>query len=652
MAKQNVPKKDKMAHKQRASLTSSPLQSQFNAPQDGGDDTSLDSAREINNEPHVPTKEASSKPVAKKQNINSKSLQKISTGQSAPHSSTPTPKQHDPSPSQEIDNIIESNPPSLKEIEKSTNPTSIIAESSNKAPSPAEQDAQCIQHDTRKHSLPSAGPPSLFKLNRVAFVPQTLRRRQSDHVQTPGRRSMPQTPGFNQDSYAKKNELLSIMSAITIALNPFCKLYKAINDTVKDQQVTQALILTKVLHLEGYITAKEDNNINKEMIKQVTSKLMDKLKPTINTSLESKNANGCNTKNSSTQTKTLIDLTFNNNQSEQSKLLTHRTSPNNKSSDPQKTPTQRKDSNNKTTSSHLVTAEQQKKEVEKVVLVLNKPTITNKINNEVPETSYAIFKSHNLKEPTNILVTKAKHQRLISNRQLESATATASKRHGATSEFSKKESHEGPGTAALADTNLTNSPSEAIISVDNSDLDETLMNLSVHPYDDSNHPSTPLLSKQTKSQNHCSVFEASPKRTNKDNNTAKEHKERDFETLEDKHTRLLNKMQMREHRNSQGQNNNHSQERPSKKEERQAVSNNTDERHKHSNEERRKAQQTRERSRSRNHTPKPNKQHQDSKEKHHHESHHRHSARLLTKPQSEVLHLQQNTGRRPSKRRT
>ncbi|XP_069478226.1 peptidyl-prolyl cis-trans isomerase G-like [Ambystoma mexicanum] len=443
------------------------------------------------------------------------------------------------------------------------------------------------------------------------------------------------------------------MSAITIALNAFCKLYEAINETVKDQQVTQALIPTKFLHLEGYITPKEDNNINKEMIKQVTSELMDKLKPKINTSLESKNANGCNTKNSITQTKTLIDLTFDNNQSEQSKLPTQCKSPNNnKSSDPQKTPTQRKDSNNKTTSSHLVTAEQKKKEVEKVVLVLNKPTITNKINNKVPVTSYAIFESHNLKEPTNILVTNAKHQRLISNRQLESATPTSSKRHGATSVLSKKESQEGPGAAALADTNLTNSSSEAIISVDNSDLDETLMNLSVHPYDDSNHPSTPLLTKQTKSQNHCSVFEASPKRTNKDNNTAKEHKERDFETLEDKRTRLLNKMQMREHRNSQGQNNNHSRERPSKKEERQAVSNNTDERHKHSNEERRKAQQTRERSRSRNHTPQPNKQHQDSKEKHHHESHHRHGARSLTKPQSEALHLQQNTGRRPSKRRT
>ncbi|XP_069468185.1 nucleolar and coiled-body phosphoprotein 1-like [Ambystoma mexicanum] len=55
-----------------------------------------------------------------------------------------------------------------------------------------------------------------------------------------------------------KRVLLSIMSAVTIAMNPFTKLYEGINENLKENTAMQATMLSKLTFLEGYITALDD----------------------------------------------------------------------------------------------------------------------------------------------------------------------------------------------------------------------------------------------------------------------------------------------------------------------------------------------------------------------------------------------------------
>ncbi|XP_069502324.1 micronuclear linker histone polyprotein-like [Ambystoma mexicanum] len=55
----------------------------------------------------------------------------------------------------------------------------------------------------------------------------------------------------------KNTDILPIMSAVTIALAPFGKLYETINETLKDHTSITAACNSKLTHLEGYIIALE-----------------------------------------------------------------------------------------------------------------------------------------------------------------------------------------------------------------------------------------------------------------------------------------------------------------------------------------------------------------------------------------------------------
>ncbi|XP_069498851.1 uncharacterized protein PF3D7_1120000-like [Ambystoma mexicanum] len=60
-----------------------------------------------------------------------------------------------------------------------------------------------------------------------------------------------------KNSPGKKPDLQLVMSAVTVGLTPFGKLYETINDTLKDHTSILASVNSKLTHLEGYILALE-----------------------------------------------------------------------------------------------------------------------------------------------------------------------------------------------------------------------------------------------------------------------------------------------------------------------------------------------------------------------------------------------------------
>ncbi|XP_069502678.1 trichohyalin-like [Ambystoma mexicanum] len=60
----------------------------------------------------------------------------------------------------------------------------------------------------------------------------------------------------------KKTDLMTIMSAITIALAPYCKLYEAIKEGIQDNTSILASMSAKITHIENFMTATESKTMD------------------------------------------------------------------------------------------------------------------------------------------------------------------------------------------------------------------------------------------------------------------------------------------------------------------------------------------------------------------------------------------------------
>ncbi|XP_069467351.1 trichohyalin-like [Ambystoma mexicanum] len=83
---------------------------------------------------------------------------------------------------------------------------------------------------------------------KIASTPKSQKNRRISELGTPTQKESP----------SKKPDLLTIMSAITIALAPYCKLYETIKEGIQDNTSILASMSTKITHIEGYITAVEE----------------------------------------------------------------------------------------------------------------------------------------------------------------------------------------------------------------------------------------------------------------------------------------------------------------------------------------------------------------------------------------------------------
>ncbi|XP_069494411.1 DNA ligase 1-like [Ambystoma mexicanum] len=83
---------------------------------------------------------------------------------------------------------------------------------------------------------------------KIASTPKSPKNRRISELGTPTQKESP----------SKKPDLLTIMSAITIALAPYCKLYETIKEGIQDNTSILASMSTKITHIEGYITAVEE----------------------------------------------------------------------------------------------------------------------------------------------------------------------------------------------------------------------------------------------------------------------------------------------------------------------------------------------------------------------------------------------------------
>ncbi|XP_069466246.1 trichohyalin-like [Ambystoma mexicanum] len=83
---------------------------------------------------------------------------------------------------------------------------------------------------------------------KIASTPKSPKNRRISELGTPTQKESP----------SKKTDLLTIMSAITIALAPYCKLYETMKEGIQDNTSILASMSTKITHIEGYITAVEE----------------------------------------------------------------------------------------------------------------------------------------------------------------------------------------------------------------------------------------------------------------------------------------------------------------------------------------------------------------------------------------------------------
>ncbi|XP_069497416.1 uro-adherence factor A-like [Ambystoma mexicanum] len=354
---------------------------------------------------------------------------------------------------------------------------------------------------------------------RGSHHPRTPRRSHSEFEHQSGRTSCPQTPNAVQEASSKKTDLQGIMSVITIALNPFCKLYETMNDAVKDQQVILAMLLTKIVYLEGYITAKRNHTNNKGTIESSSNDTIINRTETINETLSNQPSKSINTYQVGTQTETIIDLTVDR-----------------KAIDKEKTQQNSANNNEITNIKNNVTTKQQ---TPSVMLVLNQANANDKCETRLVTPSFGIFETTGRKDKPNngpktistctnkdVLKATANNQNIEkeSNPSFETiAPAAASKRNTSSStptttgENSNSESATNNKSKQIKNQNFK----------DKLNLTDPLTNLSTYSDEISDSPITPTTVNQKTEQTQSLKQKTT---TTTEENHAKMLQECNFET--------------------------------------------------------------------------------------------------------------------------
>ncbi|XP_069506156.1 putative uncharacterized protein DDB_G0285119 [Ambystoma mexicanum] len=325
------------------------------------------------------------------------------------------------------------------------------------------------------------------------------------------------------------------MSVITIALNPFCKLYETMNDAVKDQQVILAMLLTKIVYLEGYITAKGNHANNKGTIESSSNDTIINRTETINETLSNQPSKSINTYQVGTQTETIIDLTVDRKATDKEKIQ------------------QNIVNNNETI--NIKNNVSTKQQTPSVMLVLNQANANDKCETRLVTPSFGIFETTGRKNKPN---KGPKTVPTCDNEEVLKATAN--------DHSTEKESNPSLGTIAPVATPKWNmSSSTPIITGENSNsesvtnnkskqiknqnfkdkLDSTdpLTNLSTYSDEISDSPTT-LTTVNQKAEQTQSLKQKTT--ANIKENRVKMLQERDYETLEQKRNRLTNYAASRE----------------------------------------------------------------------------------------------------------